>query len=45
MTSFGELSKKTREELGIKLWKIAAEIDIGTYILDKNVGNERTELK
>ncbi|HAS59744.1 MAG TPA: XRE family transcriptional regulator [Algoriphagus sp.] len=45
MNSFGEYLRKRREELGLPLRKIAAELDIDTSILSKIERNERTASK
>lgn len=45
MNSFGEYLRNRREELGLPLRKIAAELDIDTSILSKIERNERTASK
>lgn len=45
MDSFGELLRNRREELGLPLRKVAAELDIDTSILSKIERNERTATK
>jgi transcriptional regulator with XRE-family HTH domain len=45
MNSFGEYLRNRREELGLPLRKIAAELDIDTSILSKIERNERSASK
>jgi len=45
MNSFGEYLRNRREELGLPLRKIAAELDIDTSILSKIERNERAASK
>ena len=45
MNSFGEYLRNRREELGLPLRKIAAELDIDTSILSKIERNERSAAK
>ena len=45
MDSFGELLRNRREDLGLPLRKVAAELDIDTSILSKIERNERTATK
>jgi cytoskeletal protein RodZ len=41
MKTFGEYIRKSREELGLPLRKVAAALDIDTSILSKIERNER----
>ncbi len=41
MNTFGEYIRKSREELGLPLRKVAAALDIDTSILSKIERNER----
>jgi len=45
MNSFGEYLRNRREELGLPLRKVAAELDIDTSILSKIERNERVANK
>ena len=45
MDSFGEYLRNRREELGLPLRKVAAELDIDTSILSKVERSERTATK
>jgi len=45
MNSFGEYLRNRREELGLPLRKVAAELDIDTSILSKIERNERSASK
>lgn len=45
MNSFGEYLRNRREELGLPLRKIAAELDVDTSILSKIERNERSASK
>lgn len=45
MNSFGEYLRKRREQLGLPLRKVAAELDIDTSILSKIERNERVATK
>lgn len=45
MDSFGEYLRNRREELGLPLRKVAAELDIDTSILSKVERHERTATK
>lgn len=45
MNSFGEYLRNRREELGLPLRKVAAELDIDTSILSKIERNERSATK
>lgn len=45
MISFGEYLRNRREQLGLPLRKVAAELDINTSILSKIERNERTATK
>lgn len=45
MNSFGEYLRNRREQLGLPLRKIAAELDIDTSILSKIERNERVASK
>lgn len=45
MNSFGEYLRDKREQLGLPLRKIAAELDIDTSILSKIERGERTATK
>lgn len=45
MNSFGAYLRNRREELGLPLRKIAAELDVDTSILSKIERNERAALK
>lgn len=45
MNSFGEYLRNRREELGLPLRKVAAELDIDTSILSKIERNERAATK
>ena len=42
MNTFGEYLRSKREQLGLPLRKVAAELDIDTSILSKIERNERT---
>jgi transcriptional regulator with XRE-family HTH domain len=45
MNSFGEYLRKRREQLGLPLRKVAAELDIDTSILSKIERSERVATK
>ena len=45
MNSFGEYLRDKREQAGLPLRKIAAELDIDTSVLSKIERGERTALK
>lgn len=45
MNSFGEYLRNKREQLGLPLRKVAAELDIDTSILSKIERNERVATK
>jgi transcriptional regulator with XRE-family HTH domain len=45
MNSFGEYLRSRREQLGLPLRKVAAELDIDTSILSKIERNERVATK
>ncbi|HAT76254.1 MAG TPA: XRE family transcriptional regulator [Flavobacterium sp.] len=45
MNSFGEYLRNRREQLGLPLRKVAAELDIDTSILSKIERNERVATK
>ena len=45
MNSFGEYLRNRREQLGLPLRKVAAELDIDTSILSKIERSERVALK
>ena len=45
MNSFGEYLRSRREQLGLPLRKVAAELDIDTSILSKIERNERAATK
>lgn len=45
MNSFGEYLRSRREDLGLPLRKVAAELDIDTSILSKVERNERNATK
>ena len=45
MISFGEYLRNRREQLGLPLRKVAAELDIDTSVLSKIERNERTANK
>lgn len=45
MNSFGEYLRNRREQLGLPLRKVAAELDIDTSILSKIERNERMATK
>ena len=45
MSSFGRFLRNRREELGLPLRKVAAELDIDTSILSKIERNERSATK
>jgi transcriptional regulator with XRE-family HTH domain len=45
MNSFGEYLRNRREQLGLPLRKVAAELDIGTSILSKIERSERLATK
>lgn len=45
MNSFGEYLRNRREQLGLPLRKVAAELDIDTSILSKIERNERIATK
>lgn len=45
MNSFGEYLRNRREQLGLPLRKVAAELDIDTSILSKIERNERVASK
>lgn len=45
MSSFGSFLRNRREELGLPLRKVAAELDIDTSILSKIERNERSATK
>jgi len=45
MNSFGEYLRSRREQLGLPLRKVAAELDIDTSILSKIERNEREATK
>ena len=45
MNSFGEYLRSRREDLGLPLRKVAAELDIDTSILSKIERNERNATK
>ena len=45
MNSFGEYLRDRREQLGLPLRKVAAELDIDTSILSKIERNERVATK
>lgn len=45
MNSFGEYLRNRREQLGLPLRKVAAELDIDTSILSKVERSERTATK
>lgn len=45
MNSFGEYLRNRREQLGLPLRKVAAELDIDTSILSKIERNERVAAK
>lgn len=45
MNSFGEYLRKRREQLGLPLRKVAAELDIDTSILSKIERSERVASK
>lgn len=45
MNSFGSFLRNRREELGLPLRKVAAELDIDTSILSKIERNERSATK
>ncbi|WP_433777821.1 helix-turn-helix domain-containing protein [Flavobacterium anhuiense] len=45
MNSFGEYLRDKREQLGLPLRKVAAELDIDTSILSKIERGERTSTK
>ena len=45
MNTFGEFLRYNREQLGLPLRKVAAELDIDTYILSKIERGERVATK